>query len=85
MQRPTDAFIRLREDITALELRKAREEAAGCLALPLVDPRALRGLKFAAALPEDLAVDTLAVRLADLEGAAALLAEPVRWSVAPGV
>lgn len=47
--------------------------------MPSVDSRALRGLKFAVALPEDLAVDTLAARLADPTGAAAVLAAPVRW------
>jgi ATP-dependent Lhr-like helicase len=80
LQRPTDAYIRLREDVTAPELRKAREEAAGHLASPAVDPRALRGLKFAVALPEELAAATLAARLTDPEGAAAVLAQPVRWT-----
>ncbi|MDX3547195.1 DEAD/DEAH box helicase [Streptomyces europaeiscabiei] len=80
LQRPTDAYIRLREDVTAPELRKAREEAAGHSSSPAVDPRALCGLKFAVALPEELATATLAARLTDPEGAAAVLAEPVRWT-----
>lgn len=40
--------------------------------------------KQARALPEELAVATLAVRLADPKGAAAVLAESVRWSARPG-
>ncbi|MFJ2257466.1 DEAD/DEAH box helicase [Streptomyces sp. NPDC087844] len=80
LQRPTDGYIRLREDVTERELRKARDETAGRLSVPEVDSRALRGLKFAVALPEELAVATLAARLADPEGAAAVLAEPARWS-----
>lgn len=83
LQRPADAYIRLREDVTTLELAKVREEAAGRLASPAVDPRGLRGLKFAVALPEELAAATLAARLADPEGAAAVLQEPVRWSARP--
>jgi ATP-dependent Lhr-like helicase len=85
LQRPTDAYVRLREDVTAQEFRKAQEDAAGRLSLPWVDPRAVRGLKFGIALPQELAADTLAIRLADPEGAAAVLAESVRWSasVAP--
>ncbi|MEU1730875.1 hypothetical protein [Streptosporangium sp. NPDC020145] len=46
-----------------------------------MDDKALHGLKFSAALPERLAVATLATRLADLDGAAAVLGEPVRWSI----
>ncbi|MFD6609642.1 hypothetical protein ACFWD1_12185 [Micromonospora chalcea] len=38
----------------------------------------MTGLKFSAALPHRLAVATLASRLADLPGAEATLAEPVR-------
>jgi hypothetical protein len=37
------------------------------------------GLKFSAALPKRLAVATLAARLADLDGAAAILKEPSRY------
>ncbi|MEV6032760.1 hypothetical protein AB0L65_16495 [Nonomuraea sp. NPDC052116] len=46
--------------------------------LPDVDRRAINGLKFSAVLPERLAVATIAVRLADFEGAYAALTEPVR-------
>jgi ATP-dependent helicase Lhr and Lhr-like helicase len=38
-----------------------------------------RGLKFSEALPHDLAMTTLANRLAGLHHASAVLAEPVRF------
>ena len=56
-------------------------DAAERLCLPDVDEKALHGLKFSVALPERLAVATLAVRLADLDGAAAALGGPIRWSI----
>ncbi|MFJ7421057.1 DEAD/DEAH box helicase [Streptomyces uncialis] len=81
VQRPTDCWVRLREDVTPELWRAAREgtEGGNALVLPDVDPRAVRGLKFSAALPQRLAVATLAARLADFEGARAALAEPVRF------
>ncbi|MFF3456053.1 DEAD/DEAH box helicase [Streptomyces sp. NPDC002730] len=78
VQRPTDGFVRLREDLTAEMWRGARADAGEALVLPDVDRRAVRGLKFSAALPERLAVATVAARLADFNGASAALAEPVR-------
>jgi ATP-dependent helicase Lhr and Lhr-like helicase len=45
---------------------------------PQVDERALKGLKFSEALPIRLAEATLAARIADLESAATVLAEPTR-------
>ena len=56
-------------------------DAADRLCLPDVDERALEGLKFNEALPERLAVATLAARLADLDSALKALAEPVRFTV----
>jgi ATP-dependent Lhr-like helicase len=47
--------------------------------LPEVDEKALKGLKFSEALPRHLATATLARRLADLDHAADVLAEPVRF------
>jgi ATP-dependent Lhr-like helicase len=47
--------------------------------LPDVDDKALAGLKFSDALPRHLAVATLAARLADLDHAAVVLGEPVRF------
>ncbi|MFV2118997.1 DEAD/DEAH box helicase [Streptomyces sp. Act-28] len=79
LQRPTDCWVRLREDLTPTDWHAAREGVGENLVLPDVDRRAVRGLKFSAALPERLAVATVATRLADFEGARAVLAEPVRF------
>ncbi|NUV53528.1 DEAD/DEAH box helicase [Streptomyces coelicolor] len=78
LQRPTDCWLRLREDLTPADWRTARESVGESLVLPDVDPRAVRGLKFSAALPERLAVATVAARLADFESARKVLSEPVR-------
>jgi ATP-dependent Lhr-like helicase len=51
------------------------------LCLPDVNEKALVGLKFSDALPKRLAMATLATRLADLDAAAAVLAEPSRFVV----
>ncbi|WP_346180269.1 DEAD/DEAH box helicase [Streptomyces osmaniensis] len=80
LQRPTDTYVRLREDITLQDWKRAAADATDHLCLPAVDPRALAGLKFNAALPPRLAEATLAARLADLEGAAASLRESVRFT-----
>jgi ATP-dependent Lhr-like helicase len=42
---------------------------------PLVDANAVRGLKFSAALPLELAVDTLGSRLGDLSAAQTVFVE----------
>ena len=49
--------------------------------MPEVDQRALAGLKFNEALPERLAAATLAARLADLDSAVRVLAEPARFTI----
>jgi ATP-dependent helicase Lhr and Lhr-like helicase len=77
LQRPTDTYVRLREDITPREWGDAVADGTAHLCLPSIDPRALAGLKFSATLPPRLAEATLAARLADLDGAAAALREPV--------
>lgn len=79
VQRPTDCWLRLREDLTPAMWRAALDGASERLVLPDVDRRAVRGLKFSAALPERLAMATVAARLADFDGAQAALAEPVRF------
>ncbi|MEU6799877.1 DEAD/DEAH box helicase [Streptomyces neyagawaensis] len=79
LQRPTDSWLRLREDITQADWRAAHENVGDNLVLPDVDQRAVRGLKFSAALPERLAAATVAARLADFDSARAVLAEPVRF------
>ncbi|MEV5554915.1 DEAD/DEAH box helicase [Nonomuraea wenchangensis] len=80
VQRPTDLFVRLREDLTPAIWQEARSGVGDgeILVLPDVDRRAVSGLKFSAVLPERLAVATVAARLADFDGARAVLAEPVR-------
>ncbi|MGW3101275.1 hypothetical protein [Streptomyces sp. NPDC001100] len=78
LQRPTDVCIRLREDVTPAEWRKAVSESADQLCLPAVDARALNGLNFSAALPTQLAEATLAARLANLDGATAALRGPTK-------
>ncbi|MGW6368252.1 DEAD/DEAH box helicase [Streptomyces niveus] len=79
VQRPTDCYVRLREDLTRDMWRASHEAASGgeVLVLPDVDRRAVRGLKFSTALPERLAVATVAARLADFDGARTALQEPV--------
>ncbi|MGW2029000.1 DEAD/DEAH box helicase [Streptomyces sp. NPDC001811] len=74
-----DRFIRLRDDVTRESWRTAVADAGPGLTPPEVDTRAVRGLKFAEALPQRLAEATLAARLADEEGARATLTEPVRF------
>jgi ATP-dependent Lhr-like helicase len=76
-----DSFIRLRSGLTPREWQDALKDAEERLCLPHVDEKALAGLKFNSALPHRLAEATLAARLADLTGAAAVLAEPVRFGV----
>jgi ATP-dependent helicase Lhr and Lhr-like helicase len=84
VQRPTDCWLRLREDLTPQMWRAATGAAASgpALVLPDVDERAVRGLKFSAALPVRLAMATVAARLADFDGARAALAEPTRFQAA---
>ncbi|KOU48479.1 DEAD/DEAH box helicase [Streptomyces sp. WM6378] len=81
VQRPTDCYVRLREDLTAGMWRMARLDAdnGSVLVLPDVDRRAVHGLKFSAALPQRLAVATVAARLADFDGARTTLQGPVRF------
>ncbi|MGW5970124.1 hypothetical protein [Streptomyces sp. NPDC055186] len=74
-----DRFVRLRDDVTPRSWRAAVADTGTGLTLPEVDPRAVRGLKFAEALPARLAEATLAARLGDADGARAALAEPVRF------
>ncbi|MBH5334306.1 DEAD/DEAH box helicase [Streptomyces pactum] len=78
-QQTNGCWIRLREEVTPQVWKQAVADSAEHLCLPDVDDRAVRGLKFAEALPARLARATLAMRLADFEGAKAVLAEPVRF------
>ncbi|MFF3869033.1 DEAD/DEAH box helicase [Micromonospora sp. NPDC001898] len=74
-----DCSIRLREDLSPAAWRALTADAADRLCLPEVNEKALAGLKFSAALPKRLAATTLAARLADPDGAAAVLTEPTRF------
>jgi ATP-dependent helicase Lhr and Lhr-like helicase len=77
LQRIDNLTLRLRQDLTARELTSAIGAARDRpLPPPLVTDEAVRGLKFATALPDDLAVQTLAARLADPHGATTVLSEP---------
>lgn len=81
IQRPTDAWVRLREDLTTDLWRDAVLGAADDIRNPVVDPRAVRGLKFSAALPDELAHAVVSRRLSDAAGALALLRQPVRFQL----
>ena len=78
-QRVDDLSIRLRSDLRPQTWSEAVKELRDQICLPEVDDKALSGLKFSDALPRPLAVATLATRLADLDHAATVLAEPVRF------
>ncbi|MET7970522.1 DEAD/DEAH box helicase [Micromonospora sp. NPDC005305] len=78
-ERFDDCSIRLREDLTPRAWALATEHANEQLCLPEIDEKALKGLKFSAALPKRLAVATLAARSADFEGAAVILRQPTRF------
>jgi ATP-dependent Lhr-like helicase len=78
-QRVSDNSIRLRTDLRPGTFVAATRELRDHLCLPEIDDKALTGLKFSEALPRHLAVATLATRLADLDNAAAVLTEPVRF------
>lgn len=79
VQRPTDAWVRLRSDVTPDMWSAAKKHSTDRLVLPTVDPRAVRGLKFSAALPLALAEAVVAERLADFEGAALALKQASRF------
>jgi len=81
VRRFDDSSVRLRSDLTLEMWRSATMDAHHRLCLPEVDERAMKGLKFSAALPVRLAEATLAARMADLESAAIVLAEPTRLTL----
>ncbi|MEV7603328.1 DEAD/DEAH box helicase [Kitasatospora sp. NPDC089797] len=78
-QRVNDCWIRLREDLTPQGWKEALSGAVDRIALPDVDDRAVKGLKFAEALPVRLAKATLARRLADMINARTVLGETARF------
>ena len=81
VQRFDDASLRMRGDLTLQMWKAGTADATERLCLPDVDERALAGLKFNEALPERLATATLAARMADLDSAVRVLAEPSRFTV----
>ena len=81
VQRFDDASLRMRGDLTLQMWKAGTADASERLCLPDVDERALAGLKFSEALPERLATATLAARMADLDSAVRVLAEPSRFTV----
>ncbi|MFI6450030.1 DEAD/DEAH box helicase [Streptosporangium amethystogenes] len=83
-QQVTDAWLRLRTDVSKESWTSALRDSAEGLCLPEPDPGALEGLKFNTALPTRLAERTLAARLADFDGARAILNQQHRFSVSSG-
>ncbi|GAA4479495.1 DEAD/DEAH box helicase [Rhodococcus olei] len=82
-QRVGAESLRLHSDLSVEEIRHglaALRTHTGDQPHPLVDRNALKGLKFAAALPESLARRTLAARTVDVRAAAAVLREKARIS-----
>lgn len=74
----TDFALRLENDLTPRQLSKALNTIE--LRPPTPDSRAVAGLKFNDALPEDLATATLAARLADTRGARKALGSGRRFA-----
>lgn len=72
-----DRSLRLQQHVSRAELLYALSHAQ--LHTPAVNEAAVTGLKFSAALPHELAVDTIATRLADAEHAHRVVDEPVSF------
>ncbi|MFZ0160081.1 MAG: DEAD/DEAH box helicase [Kineosporiaceae bacterium] len=84
-QRIDDASIRLRNHVTPALWKRAVGDAAQRLCPPLIDERAVAGLKFNEALPAWMAEITLAARSADFDGASTVLGhEAVRFVTTTG-
>lgn len=82
---PNDRWIRLRAAVSPADWSAAKTAAAEAGPRPpLADPRAVRGLKFSAALPDDVAQAVVSARLADHDGAERVLRDPTRWSTRSG-
>lgn len=81
LQNHEDNYLRLRRDLTPAEWKAGAANAVEQICLPHVDKKALAGLKFSAALPQRLAVATLAARLADIDGAVTVLTEPIAFNI----
>ncbi|WP_232292647.1 hypothetical protein [Saccharopolyspora erythraea] len=74
-----DVSIRLRGDLTREMWQAGVADPETRSRLPEIEERALNGLKFNEALPQELATSTLAARLADIDGAIKALKQSVRF------
>jgi ATP-dependent Lhr-like helicase len=72
-----DYYVRLRSEYQVSELSEALAELE--IIPPKPDPRAVNGLKFGTTLAPDLAMSTLAARLADFRGARTALDAPRKF------
>lgn len=80
-ERPENHCLRLRAEVGRKEFRRALDDMmASELPPPIVAEEAVRGLKFAEALPPDLAASTLAARLIDEPAARQIGRAALRWS-----
>ncbi|SEP54167.1 DEAD/DEAH box helicase [Amycolatopsis saalfeldensis] len=77
-QRINDRSLRLLPDLDRKDISAAIDRCD--LVLPYVDRGAVAGLKFSVALPDALALRTVAERLADKRGATTTLGEPWRFT-----
>lgn len=75
-QRPDNYRVRLRGDEVVDKLTEALKSVDWSNVLPAVSPAALAGLKFSEVLPRQLAIATIAERLADRLGASAAARDP---------
>lgn len=75
-RRPDNSRIRLLGPEAADKLPEVLAAVDWAAVRPAVSPAALGGLKFSEVLPRDLAVATIAKRLADYDGADVVVAEP---------
>ncbi|GGL40891.1 DEAD/DEAH box helicase [Nocardia jinanensis] len=82
-QKITAESLRLYPDLAVTDIRSRLAElrAARHRSLPAVDANAVQGLKFSAALPEHLALATLAARISDPVRASTVLGEETRIQI----
>ena len=75
-----DLRITLKPHLGGDDIRKTLDENGASLVAerPAIEKEALDGLKFAAAVPTELATETLAERLKDVAGIQAVLASPIQ-------
>lgn len=80
-----DLKLRLRPHISAAALRTTLDDRRNDLvdALPAIDAEAVEGLKFSAAIPPELALETLAARLTDPSAVHATLKAIIREEAGP--